>query len=194
MNRLEGSGNLAFSLDSTGHNVQELAGNLNGIVQVAAKQGALNGLNIEQMMRRLQRSPLSANGDLRNGRTPFEKLNIGLRIVQGIAAIEDVALEGPNVRFALTGTTSIPERAFNLSGTANLIGATSEANASFELPFTVRGQWENPSIVPDTRILIQRSPAVRPLLDAVQDKKTRDEIQDIINRLPGSVAPARSSR
>jgi len=195
MHRLEGSGNLAFSVDSTGHNVQELAGNLNGTVQVVARQGALNGLNVEQMMRRLLRSPLSANGDFRNGRTPFEKLNIGLRIVQGLATIEDVALEGPSVRFALSGTTSIPQREFNLSGTANLIGGTtSDANALFELPFTVRGQWESPSIVPDTRTLIQRSPAVRPLLDAVQDKKTRDEIQDAINRLPGSVVPFSSSR
>jgi AsmA protein len=183
MHRLEGSGNLAFSVNSTGHHVQELAGNLNGTVQVAAKQGALNGLNVEQMMRRLLRSPLSANGDFRNGRTPFEKLNIGLRIVQGLATIDDVALEGPSVRFALTGTTSIPQREFNLSGTANLIsGTTADANAFFELPFTVRGQWESPSIIPDTRTLIQRSPAVRPLLDAVQDRKTRDEIQDAINR------------
>ena len=195
MHRLEGTGNLAFSADSSGHNVQELAGNLNGTVQVVARQGALNGLNVEQMMRRLLRSPLSANGDFRNGRTPFEKLNIGLRIVQGLATIEDVALEGPGVRFALSGTTSIPQREFNLSGTANLIGGTaSDANALFELPFTVRGQWESPSIVPDTRTLIQRSPAVRPLLDAVQDKKTRDEIQDAINRLPGSIVPFSPSR
>jgi AsmA protein len=193
--RLEGSGNLAFSVDSTGHNVQELAGNLNGTVQVAAKQGALNGLNVEQMMRRLLRSPLSANGDFRNGRTPFEKLNIDLRIAQGLATIENVALEGPSVRFAVTGTTSIPQREFDLSGTANLIGSTtSDANGLFELPFTVRGQWESPSIVPDTRTLIQRSPAVRPLLDAVQDKKTRDEIQNAINRLPGSATPFSTSR
>lgn len=184
--RLEGSGNMAFSIDSTGRNVQELAANLNGAVQVSARQGALNGWNVEEMMRRLQRSPLSAGGDLRNGRTPFEKLNIGLRIVQGLATIEDVALEGPSVRLAVSGTTSIPDREFNLSGTANLIGAAaSDANPLLELPFAVRGQWENPSIVPDTRTLLERSPTVRSLLDA-QDKKTRDEIKDIMNRLTKS--------
>lgn len=192
VNRLEGSGSLAFAVDSTGRNVQELAGNLNGTVQVSAKQGALNGWNIEEMMRRLQRSPLSAGGDLRNGRTPFDKLNMKLRIVQGLATIEDVALDGPSVRLALTGTTSIPNREFNLSGTANLISATaSDANPLLQLPFAVRGQWENPSIVPDTRTLLERSPAVRSLLDA-QDKKTRDEIQDAIKRLTKS--PFGSSR
>jgi len=192
MNRLEGTGSLAFSVDSTGRTVQELAGNLNGTVQVAAKEGALNGWNVEQMMRRLQRSPLSAGGDYRSGRTPFEKLNIRFRIVQGLATIEDVVLEGPSVLLALTGTTSIPAREFNLSGTANLIGgAAPDAAGLFELPFTVRGQWGSPSIIPDTRTLIERSPAVRSLLDA-QDKKTRDEMQDAINRLTKSIAPLRA--
>ena len=192
MNRLEGTGSLAFSLDSTGGNVQELADNLNGTVQVAAREGALDGLNVEQMMRRLQRSPLSSSGDFRNGRTPFDKLNVNFRIVEGLATIEDVGLEGPSVMLALTGTTSIPAREFNLSGRANLIGdATADANAIFELPFTVRGQWGSPSIVPDTRTLIERSPAVRSLLEA-QDKKTRQDMQDAINRLPRSLGPLRA--
>jgi AsmA protein len=194
MHRLEGSGNLAFSVDSTGRNVQELAGNLNGTVQVTAKQGALNGWNVEQMMRRLQRSPLSANGHFRNGRTPFDKLNIGLGIAHGLATIEDVVLEGPSVRLVLTGTTSIPQREFDLSGTANLIGGTTSDANVFELPFTVRGEWGSPSIMPDTRTLIQRSPATEPLRDAVQDKRTRDAMQDAINRLTGSGGPFRSSR
>ncbi len=191
-NRLDGSGSLGFSVESTGHNVEELAGNLNGAVQLVATQGGLNGLNVEQMVRRLQRSPLSANGDIRNGRTPFDKLNIGFRISEGLATVEDVALEGPSVRLAVTGTTSIPQREFNLAGTAHLIGnAASEANPLFELPFTVRGEWGSPSIVPDTRALLERSPAVRSLIDA-QDRNTRDETQDAINRLIKSVGPLRS--
>jgi len=185
IHRLEGTGNLAVSVDSTGHNVQELAGNLNGTVQIATRQGALNGWNVEQILRRLQRSPLSAaSNDFRNGRTPFDKLNIGFRLAQGLATIEDVVLEGPSIRLALTGTTSIPKREFDFSGTADLIdGANADANVSFALPFTVRGPWASPSIMPDTHTLIQRSPVTGPLLDAVQDKRTRDAVQDILKRL-----------
>jgi hypothetical protein len=91
------------------------------------------------------------------------------------------------VRLALTGTTSIADREFNLSGIANLIDATA-SDALFELPFAVRGQWGSPSILPDTRTLLESSPAVRRLLDA-QDKKTREEF---LNRLPKS--PFGSSR
>jgi AsmA protein len=197
IDQLSGSGGVGFSVTSSGRSVKELAGNLNGTVHVAAADGGLSGLNIEQAMRRLQRSPLSGSGDLRTGRTPFDRLDIRLSIVQGVATIDNVALEGPSVRLAVTGSTSIPEREFNLAGTANLISDTSDAAALFELPFTVKGQWTSPSIMPDTRALMERSPLARPPLDAQeakqgakqeggqdrnQDKATRDDVQDAVNR------------
>jgi AsmA protein len=200
---LSGSGDLAFSVSSSGRSVKELAGNLSGNVDVAATEGGIRGLDVEQVMRRLQRSPL-AGGDLRSGRTPFDKLNIRLRIAQGLATIDDVALKGPNVRLAVTGTTSIPERELNLAGTANLISAEPDAATLFELPFTVKGQWTSPSIVADTHALVEKSPLVRSLINAQDgrqqegkqdknlDKPVRDDVQDaIINRLPKSVGPLR---
>jgi AsmA protein len=153
VDQLSGSGSVGFSIASSGRSVKELAGNLNGTVHIAAVDGGLSGLNVEQAMRRLQRSPLSSSGDLRAGRTPFDRLDIGLSIAQGLATIDNVALEGPGVRLAVTGSTSIPEREFNLAGTANLISDTSDAATLFELPFTVKGQWTSPSIAPDTRAL-----------------------------------------
>jgi AsmA protein len=203
IDRLSGSGSLALSVASSGRSVKELAGNLNGTVHVAATEGGLSGLNVEQVMRRLQRSPLSAGGDLRAGRTPFDRLNIGLRIVKGLATIDDVALEGPNIRLAVTGTSSIPEREFNLAGTANLISDAADVTPLFALPFTVKGQWTSPSIVPDTRQFTEKSPVVRSLLDAQernlgrrqdknQDKTTRDDVQDAVNRFIKPGAPLRA--
>jgi AsmA protein len=203
IDQLSGSGSLAFSVTSSGRSVKELAGNLNGTIHIAATEGGISGLNVEQAMRRLQRSPLSGGGDLRAGRTPFDRLNIGLRIVQGLATIDDVALEGPNIRLAVTGTTSIPEREFNLAGTANLVSDAADATPLFALPFTVKGQWTSPSIVPDTRGFMEKSPLVRPLLDAQerdlgrrqdknQDKATRDDVQDAVNRFIKPAAPQRA--
>jgi AsmA protein len=183
LRRLEGTGNLAMSVDSSGMNVEELTRHLNGTAQVVAKQGALNGLNVDRILRRLQRSPLSGNGDFRSGRTPFDTLNIGLRIAQGIATVDDVHLDGPNVRLVVSGSTSIPERQFDLSGTASLIDAD---NVAFELPFVVQGPWDSPLMLPDPQTLIRRSGATAPLRDALQDSKTRKAVQSAIERMIGS--------
>ncbi len=55
--RVEGIGNIAMEMESTGANVQELARNLNGSAQISAKDGALTGMNVEQLLRRLSHAP-----------------------------------------------------------------------------------------------------------------------------------------
>jgi AsmA protein len=187
--RVEGIGNIAMELESTGANVQGLARNLNGSAQISAKDGALTGVNVEQLLRRLSMRPLSGSGDFRNGRTPYDRLNIALQIVQGTATIDDVHLEGPNVKLGLTGTTSIPEREFDLSGTASLTSTTPDASNPFELPFVVQGPWDDPVMLPDAQTLIKRSGAGAPLLDAVRDRKTRDAVESAIRRLTGPGLP-----
>jgi AsmA protein len=181
--RVEGIGSISLEMESTGPNVHELARNLNGSAQISAKDGALTGVNVEQLLRRLALRPLSGSGDFRNGRTPFDKLNIALQIVQGTATIEDVRLEGPNVKLGLTGTTSIPAREFDLAGTASLTNAAADAGVAFELPFVVQGPWDDPVMLPDAQTLIKRSVPAAPLLDAVRDRKTRDAIESSIRRL-----------
>jgi AsmA protein len=183
--RVEGTGNISLEMESTGPNVQELARNLNGSAQISAKDGALTGMNVEQLLRRLSQRPLSGSGDFRNGRTPFDKLNIALQIVQGTATIDDVHLDGPNVKLGLTGTTSIPAREFDLAGTASLINAAADASVAFELPFVVQGPWDDPVMLPDAQTLIKRSGAGAPLLDAVRDRKARDGLESAIRRLTG---------
>jgi AsmA protein len=55
----------------------------------------------------------------------------------------------------------------------------------------VQGPWDDPLIFPDPESLIRRSQAAGPLLDAVKDKKTRDAVRSVLERLTGgSVKPA----
>ncbi len=193
--RVEGTGNISLEMESTGTNVQELARNLNGSAQISAKDGALTGMNVEQLLKRLALRPLSGGGDFRNGRTPFDRLNIALQIVQGTATIDEVHLQGPNVKLGLTGTTSIPAREFDLAGTASLTNAAADPNTfAFELPFVVQGPWDDPVMLPDAQTLIKRSGAGAPLLDAVRDRKTRDAVESAIRRLTGPGLPDRTPR
>ena len=55
----------------------------------------------------------------------------------------------------------------------------------FELPFVVQGPWDDPLVFPDPESLIRRSPGAAPLLDAVKDRKTRDAVRSVIERITG---------
>jgi len=186
--RLEGIGNLAVSVEGSGANVEEVARNMSGTAQLTARQGALSGFNADLMLRRLQRSPLSRNGDFRSGRTPFDKLDVELRLADGLATTQNIRLEGPNVRVALSGTISIPLRELDLAGSATLVGAPD--TASFELPFVAQGPWDNPLLLPDSQTLIRRSEATAPLIDALQDSRTQKAVQSAIEKLLGRIPPA----
>ena len=184
LRRLEGKGNVSFLLEGAGGSVMNLTRTLAGSVSVTAQQGALTGINVEQVLRRLERRPLSGGGDVRNGRTPFDRLNIVLKIANGAVTVEDASVDGAAVKIALTGAASIPARDLDLKGSASLLNGPNDV--AFELPFVVNGTWDDAFPMPDPASLIRRSGAAAPLLDAVRDKKTRDAVRSALERLSGA--------
>ena len=49
----------------------------------------------------------------------------------------------------------------------------------------MQGPWDDPLIFPDPVSLIRRSPASAPLLDAVKDRRTRDAVRSVLERITG---------
>jgi len=195
--KLSGRGNLNVSLVASGASPFGLAQSLDGTATLTGHDGAIAGFNVEQLLKRLERRPLSGAGNFRSGSTPYDNLTIALKFADGIATAEDIRLEGPAARVTMTGTASIPAREYDMKGVASLISAN--AAPSFDLPFVVQGPWDDPLIFPDPESLIRRSPASAPLLDAVKDRKTRDAVRSVLERfggrkpeaaVPDAVAPA----
>jgi AsmA protein len=152
--------------------------------------GALAGLNVEQLLRRLERRPLSGGGEFRSGRTPYDKITVALKIAEGTVTVEDVTIEGAAVKLGLAGTASIPARELDLKGTASLVAPPKPGAAPFELPFIVQGSWDDPIMLPDPEALIRRSGAAAPLLNAIRERRDRDSVRSAIERLTGGTPPA----
>jgi AsmA protein len=186
--RMTGRGNFNIALEASGSSPYELTQSLDGTVALTGHDGALNGFNVEQLLRRLERRPLSGAGEFRSGRTPFNTLNIAVKFDKGIASADDVRVEGSAVHLTLNGTANIPAREYDLKGVAGLV-STPDAPPAFELPFVIQGPWDDPLIFPDSDALIRRSPASAPLLNAVRDSRTRDAVRSVIDRLKGAPKP-----
>jgi AsmA protein len=193
MRRLEGKGNLAFNIEGSGSSVMAVTQTLNGSATLIGQKGALTGVNLEQLLRRLERRPLSGGGDYRSGRTPYDKLTIALSIAQGTLSADEVRMDGPAVRLVLAGKATVPARDLDFTGTASLVSAASES-PSFELPFMLRGAWDEPLMLLDTPSLIRRAPAAAPLLDALRNRSSRDAVRSGIDRLVGTPAAPAAAR
>jgi len=186
LRRLEGKGNLAFAVESGGASIYELTKALNGTAELFGRKGAITGLNVEHLLRRIERRPLSGGGDFRTGKTPYETLTVKLNIVNGVANVEDVHMEGSAVGLGLSGSASIPAREVDLRGTASLLSTSAIA---FDLPFMVQGPWNDPIMLPDPEARMQRSGAAAPLLDALRSRGAPEAVRSIMERITGS-APA----
>jgi len=176
--RVEGKGNLDFNIEGSGTSVMAVTKTLNGSATLSGLKGAVTGVNVEQLLRRLESRPLSGGGDYKNGRTPYEKLTVALSVTQGIVNADEVRLDGQAVQLNIGGKASIPTRDLDFNGTASLVPASPTAGSAFELPFMVRGAWDDPLMLLDTQALIRRAPAAAPLLESMR------------NRLVGAPAPA----
>jgi AsmA protein len=182
--KLSGRGNINVSLVASGASPFGLAQSLDGTATLTGHDGAISGFNVEQLLKRLERRPLSGGGNFRSGSTPYDNLTIAVKFSDGIATAEDVRLEGQAARLTLTGTASVPAREYDMKGVASLTPAPNAA-PGFDLPFVVQGPWDDPLIFPDPESLIRRSPASAPLLDAVKDRKTRDAVRSVLERFTG---------
>jgi AsmA protein len=181
LHRVEGRGNLSVNVEGTGDSVLAVTHGLNGTATLNAGAGALTGINIEQLLRRLERRPLSGSGDFRSGRTPFDQLAINLKINQGLVSIDDMRVVGPSVHLAVAGQASLPTRDLDLKGVATLISTASADQ--FELPFVVQGPWDDPIMLPDAQSLIRRSGAAAPLLGSGKPLNAGDAVRSVIDQL-----------
>jgi AsmA protein len=188
LRRLAGKGNIQLAVEGTGDSILAVTQTLNGTATLSGTNGALAGLNVEQLLRRLERRPLSGGGEFRSGRTPYDKITVALKINQGTVTAEDVKVEGATVVLGLVGSASIPARELDLKGTAALVAPPKPGVAPFELPFIVQGSWDDPIMLPDPESLIRRSGAAAPLLNAVRERSTRDSVRSAIERLTGGAA------
>ena len=182
VSKLSGRGSLNVSLMASGSSAFGLAQSLDGTATLTGHDGAISGFNVEQLLKRLERRPLSGGGNFRNGSTPFDNLTVSMKFSDGIATTDEVRMDGPSSRITLTGTASVPTREYDLKGVASL---TTDGAPAFDLPFVVQGPWDDPLIFPDPESLIRRSQATAPLLDAVKDRKTRDAVRSVIERFTG---------
>src|SRR6202042_2148354 len=112
INKLSGRGNLNVSLAASGSSPFGLAQSLDGTAMLTGHDGAISGFNAEQLLKRLERRPLSGTGNFRSGSTPYDNLTIAVKFSDGVATLDDVHVEGP-ARITLTGTASVPSREFD---------------------------------------------------------------------------------
>lgn len=150
-----------FQFEGAGQSPAEIVRRMQGRSSVTVKNGELVGLALSEALRRVEKRPLLASLQWKGGRTPFEQAQVHLAVRDGIGELADSRVTAAAVTAQLQGQVSLVERSVALK--ADVSAPDSAVGPTPALAFDVGGTWDNVSIVPNARALIERSGAARPL-------------------------------
>ncbi|WP_413992095.1 AsmA family protein [Labrys okinawensis] len=185
---LEGTGEGSVEISGTGASVAELSRSLEGQADIKVNNGALIGIDLADLMQKIEKRPLSARFESGyGGRTTFDTAQASLKITAGLAKTTDCRMDNGSLSVTLAGQSNIAQRSLDMAGMANW--SDGDGARPFHLPFRVFGGWEVPVVEPDTEALIRRSGAAAPLLRSFA-KPGQDVTQDSVTSVPASSAQA----
>lgn len=150
-----------FSFDGQGRNPADVIRRAEGHSSVEVTDGELVGINLDDALRRVEKRPLLASLNWKGGRTPFDKAEAQVMLGDGVGQIVEGKLKGPAVQADLRGQVLLVEQ--TLQVTAGIAAVDAPAGQSPALAFDVTGDWNNVTISPHIRSLIERSGAAKPL-------------------------------
>ena len=179
------SGNGQFSLDITGNgaSLYDIMNNLNGDFGASLANGALQGINIGQLLRSttdLRASLASGSFDLGlspGNSTDFTSFDSVLKVRNGVAQIETMEIFSSTFGANGLGQINLGQQnidmALQIATDAAGLGQLNNVQVgNIGIPLKISGDWTSPSILPDTSALTNMlaGEAVNQVGSLVQDQ------------------------
>ena len=142
-----GRGGYEVSFRAVGASPAELAASLTGSAKLELQDGAINGVNFEQGLRRSQRHPVDFARDLAIGTTNFSSARAQLEITGGQAQIVEARMEGPGAIVQVQGAIDIAAQEWRARIEAMQASAIGEPSVdAARLAIDLIGPWSAPTI------------------------------------------------
>ncbi|MCC7483155.1 MAG: hypothetical protein IT541_16690 [Hyphomicrobiales bacterium] len=145
---LAGTTALKASLSATGHNQREMMSTLAGTFSIDVADGEITGLNIVDMVSKLNTALSDGWGRGPENLTSFDSAQASFVIGDGIGKTTDVMVSGRT--FAVTGGGEIDmlRRALDFKFDPRLVTGDAESTG-LPVEIAVSGPWQAPKIYPD---------------------------------------------
>ena len=152
--KLDGRLQANIAVRSNGTSQRAIMSNLDGTVFANFQDGAIEGLNVAQMIRSLTSNPLSGWQEAKELTTDLSQLSASFRIEKGQATTTDLNLVGPLVKMTGAGTVDLGARTLAFRVEPKLVMTTEGQGraadpAGFGVPVVIDGPWAEPRIYPD---------------------------------------------
>lgn len=143
-----GRGSFDLSLKATGLSPDQAIASLAGTAAIDLQAGLVEGVNVEEAIRRSQRRPIDVDRDITTGQLRFSRARARFIVSGGKAKIVSAQADGPGAALSAQGAFDLAARRLDvraIATQADAQGATS-ANAA-RLTIMLSGPWAAPAVI-----------------------------------------------
>ncbi|QMV13811.1 AsmA family protein [Vibrio spartinae] len=187
--RLEGKGSVALDLRGRGLSEKRLKENIAGTVKVQLQDGAVNGINVAQVIRqgyaKLKGKPLDDTKGVQ--KTDFSAASATLRLSQGVATIKESTLQSPLLRVHTQGDVNYVAQTMDVLVRASIVGTLKGQGGKdinelkdVTIPIQVKGSWTQPKY--------------KLVFDDVMKQKAEKELDRGLKKLDGKIKDERTKK
>ncbi|OBT08501.1 hypothetical protein A9264_04515 [Vibrio sp. UCD-FRSSP16_10] len=164
-NTLEGTGNIDVDLRGKSLIPDELKKHLAGTVQVKFADGAINGINVAQLIRtnyaKFKGEKVPADNEPK--KTDFSSMDALVKLNKGVATLSNVSVQSPLLRIKASGNANYLVETMDILSKTSVVGSlegqggqTIDDLTDLTIPLRIKGSWASPKVSLDLAALQQQ--------------------------------------
>jgi len=193
---LEGRTKLALQIAGSGTNADEIRSSLQGQGSLAVSDGAIDGINLTQMISQLGEGQIPELLQGPGNKTAFSDLGGAFTIKNGIAETSNLQIPSPLLKVAAAGSVDPTQSTINMLATPEIAAGPegkggANALAGLSVPVRIEGPLERPTIKPEIKGMFanpeKAGKTINQIGEALQKKFKGKPVGEAIGRFLGNV-------
>ncbi|WP_215810314.1 AsmA family protein [Vibrio alginolyticus] len=196
--KLEGTGNIDVNVTGKSLTPTGIKKNLSGTVVINFADGAVNGINVAQLIREnyAKFKGQKVEGTNVAKKTDFSAMTATLKLNKGVVSTDNMQAQSPLLRVRGKGTANYINETVDFTISTSVVGSLEGQGGKdidelkdITIPINVSGKWAEPKfkLVFDD-VLKQKAQkeidrGVEKLTDKIKDEKTKDAVDGLLKNL-----------
>lgn len=186
---LSGVGSIEANVSGVGLSQKRLRTGINGTVAINFADGAINGINIPEMIREAKATLKGQRAEYveESRKTDFSALSATFNLGQGMASTNNMRMEAPALRVRSEGQTNLVDEMLDFKVFVSVVGTSKGQGGKdidelkdITIPVNIGGTWQAPSYNLDVKALLTSN--------KVLEDKVRQEAERGLQKLLGDKA------
>jgi AsmA protein len=193
---LEGETKLALQISGAGGNTEEIKSSLQGQGTLAVSNGAIEGINLTEMITKLGEGEIPEMRQGPGAKTAFTDLGGSFTIANGIAETSNLQMTSPLLKVAASGNVDLTQSTISMLANPEIVAAPEGqggANdlAGLSVPVRIEGPLDRPVIKPEFKGMFadpeKAGKTVNKIGKALEKKFKGKPVGEAIGRFLGNV-------